>query len=36
LEAAGWVLQDKKDFNPNASLGVAVREFHLLVTTFSS
>lgn len=29
LEAAGWVIQDNKDFNRNASLGVAVREFHL-------
>lgn len=29
LEAAGWVLQDMKDFNRNASLGVAVREFPL-------
>ncbi len=30
LEAAGWVLQDMKDFNRNASLGVAVREFSTL------
>jgi type I restriction enzyme R subunit len=30
LEAAGWVLQDMKDFNRNASLGVAVREFSLV------
>lgn len=30
LEAAGWVLQDMKDFNRNAALGVAVREFHTL------
>lgn len=27
LQASGWVLQDMKEFNPNASLGVAVREF---------
>jgi type I restriction enzyme, R subunit len=27
LEAAGWVLQDMKDFNRKAALGVAVREF---------
>lgn len=27
LEAAGWVLQDRKDFNKNEALGVAVREF---------
>lgn len=27
LVEAGWVLQDMKEFNPNASLGVAVREF---------
>jgi type I restriction enzyme R subunit len=26
LEAAGWVIQDKKDFNLGASLGVAIRE----------
>lgn len=30
LDAAGWVLQDKDEFNRNASLGVAVREFPLL------
>jgi type I restriction enzyme R subunit len=29
LEAAGWVIQDKKDFNLGASLGVAIREFSL-------
>ncbi|MTK64579.1 MAG: DEAD/DEAH box helicase [Methanobacterium sp.] len=29
LKAAGWVLQDYKDFNRNAALGVAVREFPL-------
>ncbi|MEX0695750.1 MAG: DEAD/DEAH box helicase family protein [Rhodospirillales bacterium] len=29
LDAAGWVLQDMEDFNRNASLGVAVREFSL-------
>ena len=27
LEAAGWVIQDMKDFNRKAALGVAVREF---------
>ncbi len=27
LVEAGWILQDMKEFNPNASLGVAVREF---------
>lgn len=27
LTEAGWVIQDRKDFNRNASLGVAVREF---------
>ena len=27
LEAAGWVLQDRDEFNRNASTGVAVREF---------
>jgi type I restriction enzyme R subunit len=27
LEKAGWVVQDMKQFNPAASLGVAVREF---------
>lgn len=27
LTASGWVLQDKQEFNPIASLGVAVREF---------
>jgi type I restriction enzyme R subunit len=26
LEAAGWVIQDKKDFNLGASLGVVIRE----------
>ena len=29
LSAAGWVIQDMKNFNRNASLGVAVREFQL-------
>ncbi|AVX02580.1 type I site-specific deoxyribonuclease [Maritalea myrionectae] len=29
LEKAGWVIQDKEQFNRNASLGVAVREFHV-------
>lgn len=29
LEAADWVIQDMKDFNRNAALGVAVREFQL-------
>jgi len=27
LKAAGWMLQDVKDFNPTNGLGVAVREF---------
>ncbi len=27
LEEAGWILQDMNEFNPIASLGVAVREF---------
>ncbi len=27
LEEAGWILQDLNEFNPMASLGVAVREF---------
>ncbi len=25
---SGWVIQDMNEFNPIASLGVAVREFH--------
>ncbi len=29
LEAAGWVIQDKKGFNLGAALGVAIREFPL-------
>ncbi len=29
LEAAGWQIQDLKELNLGASLGVAVREFHL-------
>lgn len=29
LTASGWVIQDAKDFNRNAALGVAVREFQL-------
>ncbi|MFC4352995.1 DEAD/DEAH box helicase family protein [Fodinicurvata halophila] len=29
LSDAGWVLQDMEDFNRNAALGVAVREFQL-------
>ncbi|WP_156916887.1 hypothetical protein [Leisingera aquimarina] len=29
LHAAGWETQNPEDFNRNASLGVAVREFHL-------
>lgn len=29
LEKAGWVLQEYKDFNPKAALGIAVREFPL-------
>jgi type I restriction enzyme R subunit len=28
LGASGWLLQDRADFNPAASHGVAVREFH--------
>ncbi len=27
LVQAGWVVQDLKDFNPSASLGIAVREY---------
>ena len=27
LEAAGWIIQDREDFDRTASLGVAVREF---------
>jgi len=27
LTASGWLVQDKKEFNPNAAPGVAVREF---------
>ena len=27
LIASGWLLQDKKEFNPAAAPGVAVREF---------
>ena len=30
LSAAGWVIQDNKDLNRNAALGVAVREFQTL------
>src|SRR5437870_4999210 len=29
LRAAGWVIQDRDDFNRNAAVGVAVREFPL-------
>ena len=29
LEAAGWVIQDHKDLNLGASLGVVIREFPL-------
>ncbi|MCC5865690.1 MAG: DEAD/DEAH box helicase family protein [Wenzhouxiangella sp.] len=29
LSAAGWVIQDRAEFNRNAALGVAVREFPL-------
>jgi type I restriction enzyme R subunit len=29
LDLAGWQVQDLKDYNPNLSLGVAVREFPL-------
>lgn len=27
LSLAGWIIQDLKDFNPSASLGIAVREY---------
>ena len=27
LEQAGWVVQELKEFNPNAGIGIAVREF---------
>ena len=27
LTASGWLLQDKKEFNPTVAPGVAVREF---------
>lgn len=27
LEAAGWLVVDKKAFNPGAALGIAVREY---------
>lgn len=30
LQAAGWIVQDRKDLNPYAGPGVAVREFPLL------
>jgi type I restriction enzyme, R subunit len=29
LQRAGWLTQDKDNFNRNAALGVAVREFQL-------
>ncbi len=29
VEAAGWVLQDRPEFNRHAAVGVAVREFML-------
>ncbi|MCB0105776.1 MAG: hypothetical protein KDE53_07700 [Caldilineaceae bacterium] len=29
LQNAGWTIQDRADFNRNAALGVAVREFQL-------
>ena len=29
LEAAGWVIQDYRDLNLGASLGIAIREFPL-------
>ena len=29
LTSAGWAIQNPQDFNRNASLGVAVREFQL-------
>ncbi len=29
LEAAGWKVQDRKDLNLGAALGVAIREFPL-------
>jgi type I restriction enzyme R subunit len=28
LTACGWVIQDKKDLNLNASPGIAIREYH--------
>ena len=28
LEQSGWVVQDLRNVNPMASLGVAVREYH--------
>lgn len=27
LESSGWLVVDKKDFNPSVALGIAVREF---------
>jgi type I restriction enzyme R subunit len=27
LLAAGWAVQDRKDYNPGAAAGVAIREF---------
>ena len=27
LESSGWLVVDKKEFNPSAALGIAVREF---------
>lgn len=30
LTQAGWIIQDKSEFNRNAGLGVAVREFQLM------
>lgn len=27
LSAAGWIVVDKKEFNPGVALGIAVREF---------
>lgn len=28
LSKSGWIIQDVKKFNPSASIGIAVREFH--------
>ncbi|MFA6915485.1 MAG: hypothetical protein WC222_03750 [Parachlamydiales bacterium] len=31
MVSAGWVIQDKSEFNRHAAIGVAVREFQLPV-----